>query len=314
MLHFQESIQNNTVWVLVEDTEGNIWAGTEYGISKYNRKQNNFTNYDLATQFKQPDGIVRVFTLFQDSQNRLWAGTGGKGFLSYDKSSDQWNQAKYEQNSSKNGIDIGFAEDKDGGLWLGTSEFGLMLRSSDDSLYRAIPINKEIIDFTQEDNRITYLYADTLGVIWITTRNGVYKFNPKSDLIKVIVEYDYNMTNTWNHWNCIRQDHAGNIWIVNNYRGVLKFDGISDHFQEIPISNAYWLKGIGWNITLSNLLIDKSGIFWFGNMTQGLLKYDPEKKPFTLFTHDETNKNSLSHNGVFGILALESEPIDPRLQ
>ena len=61
---------------------------------------------------------------------------------------------------------------------------------------------------------------------------------------------------------------------------MLKFEGISDRYQDITIAGSYWLKGMGWNTTFTDFMIDKSGIFWFGSRSQGILKYDPEKKPF----------------------------------
>ena len=46
---------------------------TIIGISKYDRKQNKFINYDFAKIFNMAVGGGRVFNFLRDSQNRLWA-------------------------------------------------------------------------------------------------------------------------------------------------------------------------------------------------------------------------------------------------
>ena len=308
------SLLHNNVWGLLEDHDGSIWAATEKGISRFDRKEKSFTNYDLVEQFNMSErAFFRVFNIVRDSKNRLWATNGINELISYDRQSDTWNVAKYGLDNATDeelhyGVSLAFTEDSDGGLWLGSTRYGLMHRSSTDSVFRPIQLDGNSVDFVEDLNRITSLYADSASVIWITTRNGVYKFYPGDGRVDTIKSYDYNMENRVNHWNSILQDPDGNIWIANNYRGILKFDGISDQFQEISISGSYWLKNTGWDIALTDFIIDKSGIFWFGSTSQGMIKYDPEKKPFVLYTHEEANKQSLSHNGVFGILASQAKP------
>ena len=68
------------------------------------------------------------------------------------------------------------------------------------------------------------------------------------------------------------------------------------------------MRGHGWNITMTDFMIDRSGIFWFGSREQGLLKYDPVNKPFSVYTHDDYDPGSISRNGVFGILASKVRP------
>jgi len=64
----------------------------------------------------------------------------------------------------------------------------------------------------------------------------------------------------------------------------------------------------GWNITMTQFMIDRSGIFWIGSRESGLLKYDPVNKPFQHLAHDENNPKSLSAGGAFGILASKVKP------
>jgi signal transduction histidine kinase/ligand-binding sensor domain-containing protein len=163
-------------------------------------------------------------------------------------------------------------------------------------------------DFVDNINGITAIYADSTNTLWITTRNGVYKYNPKSGALLTIKEYNEDQNNGWNNWNCIVKDPQGNIWIGNNFRGMLKFDGISDRYEEVTIAGKVKMAGHGYIITLTQFTIDRSGIFWFGSREFGLLKYDPVNKPFSFYAHDDTNPKSISPNGVFGLLASKVKP------
>ena len=308
------SLLNNNVWGLTEDSEHNIWAATDQGISRFNRGKKIFTNYDFKKQFNLQGSAGMAFKVIIDSKKRIWAATLSNELLLYDPTSDHWNHATYELKDSArkeipNGRVFGFTEDKQGGIWIGSSNFGLMYRSKSDSSFKPVHINQtEYVSFTNTSNAITALYADSVNVIWITSRNGVYKYNPADGNLRTIQTYNYNQIDPWNNWNSIHPDHKGNVWIANNFRGILKFEGTSDRYHEISISGIFKLKDLGWNLVLTNFMVDKTGIFWFGSRTSGLIKYNPERNPFTLYSHDAMNKQSISNNSVFGLLESKVNP------
>ena len=98
--------------------------------------------------------------------------------------------------------------------------------------------------------------------------------------LRTIKEYDYAQLLIWNHWNKILQDQTGNIWIANNYRGILKFDGISDDYKEINIFGREKRKDGSTDIIFTRATFDKTGILWFGSTLNGIMKYDPSREPF----------------------------------
>lgn len=163
-------------------------------------------------------------------------------------------------------------------------------------------------DFVKGENTISALFCDASNTLWITTRTGVYKYNPEAGTFKALKEYNDSPSDNWNLFNSILPDPQGNIWIANNFRGILKFEGISDRFSEIEIAGKVKMRNHGWNITLTQFMIDRSGIFWFGSREAGLLKYDPVNKSFQHLAHDANNPNSMSAGGAYGILASKVKP------
>ncbi|MBX2954630.1 MAG: hypothetical protein KF846_00645 [Cyclobacteriaceae bacterium] len=306
------SLQHNNVWGLMEDTDHNIWVGTGLGVSRYDRRKNEFKNYLFPGYFNTPGGAPYgiTFRIFQDSQKNLWAVTRFLGLLKYNKTIDHWEFARYEVP----GVELpdhyepclSIAEDAKGGLWFGSSLYGLMHQAKGDSVFRQV--QHEAIAKLKLENTITYLYVDSTQTLWITSRTGVHKYNPETGLFKTIVTYTEGNDDGLNHWNKILSDDDGNIWIANNFRGILKFRGLSDAYTEIEISGKMKMRTHGWNITHTNFIIDQSGIFWFGSLESGLVKYDPVNKPFQHLSHDPANPNGLSAGGIFGIVASKVKP------
>ncbi len=307
------SLMNNNAWGLEEDADHNIWVASDLGISKYDRQKNGFINYPFGEIFNIPPNGGRVFNIFKDSEQRLWATSQFMELLVYDPTTDQWKFAPYEipnvEEPIHYGMSIAITEDAEGGIWFGSSIYGLMHQPKKETAFK--PISSDQLggfDFTSNENAISSLFADANGTVWITTRTGIYKYDPESGVLKTIKEYEEDAQSPWNNWNRILSDHQGNIWIGNNFRGMLKFEGTSDSFEEITIAGKVQMRGHGWNITITDFMIDRSGIFWFGSAEAGLLKYDPINKPFMHLAHDDDDPLSISRNNVYGILASKKKP------
>lgn len=309
------SLQHNLIWSLLEDANHDIWVSNGKGVSKYIRQKNEFKNYEFAPAFGfTSDSQVAGFKLFIDSQKNLWVNSFNLQLLQYDATSDLWKLAKYDmadaiEPEQINSPAFALAEDLNGNLWLGTRSYGLMRKAKNENAFKPIASEKTgNFNFENAENTITAIYADSTNTLWITTRSGVHKFNPYTGDFKTLKEYTPRPGEAWNNWNSILPDPQGNIWIANNFRGMLKFEGISDRFSEIEIAGKMIMRTHGWNITMTQFMIDRSGIFWIGSRESGLLKYDPVNKPFQYLAHDENNPNSISAGGAFGILASKVKP------
>lgn len=309
------SLQHNLIWSLIEDSNHDIWVSNGKGVSKYIRQKNEFRNYEFAPAFGfTSDSQVAGFKLFIDSQKILWVNSFNLQLLQFDAPSDTWKMPTYELANAVvpeqiNGPAFALAEDLNGNLWMGTSSYGLMRKAKNESMFKSIGSERtNNFNFENSENTITAIYADSTNTLWITTRSGVYKFNPYTGDFKTLKEYIPLPGEGWNNWNSILPDPQGNIWIANNFRGMLKFDGISDRFTEIEIAGKMVMRTQVWNITMTQFMIDRSGIFWIGSRESGLLKYDPVNKPFQHLAHDETKPKSMSAGGAYGILASTVKP------
>jgi len=163
-------------------------------------------------------------------------------------------------------------------------------------------------EFNSLENLITDFYSDEDGILWFTSRKGIYKYNPATNELKTIVEYDYLNGDIGTFFNSIKKDYEGNIWIMNNMRGVYKFKGNTHQYEEVIIPGNRRVNTGGWTIRFTELMMDKSGIFWFGSLADGLFKYDPVSQPFKFYTHDPQNNKTISSGGAFGLYASKINP------
>ena len=61
-----DGLINNSIFGIVEDNKKNLWISTSKGISKFNKTENLFTNFDQSLGFKKVTLI-----LLQDAKQRM---------------------------------------------------------------------------------------------------------------------------------------------------------------------------------------------------------------------------------------------------
>ncbi|MEN8191812.1 MAG: two-component regulator propeller domain-containing protein, partial [Bacteroidota bacterium] len=303
-----ESINSNVIWWTVEDEEKNLWIATGEGVSKYIRAENKFKNYDFYGEYY---GSVAIYI---DSKKNLWATVEQKHILKYNKGNDTWDEQKFVVDSSRTIRSPAHVtkvmEDINGKMWIASIRYGLMWYDENENVFKQSEIihDDKIDDFTYRESFITDLYSDSTGVIWITSRGGIHKYNPAQKEFRTIQRYTSDDDNLNNDYNSITQDRFGNIWIMNNFNGLLKFEGISDTFSRVELSGQKYSDDGKSDLVLSRSLWDKSGVLWIGTFREGLIKYDPNKKIFAHYAHEENNKKSISNSNILSLLESKASP------
>lgn len=67
----KRTISSDTIRSIAEDSKGNLWIGTSYGLNKFNRKSETFTRYTAH------DGLANdtVYGILIDKEDNLWLST-----------------------------------------------------------------------------------------------------------------------------------------------------------------------------------------------------------------------------------------------
>lgn len=170
-----ESISNDIVRCAYEDSRGNLWIGTESGLNRFEYSSGTFTRFLHDPKNDNSISNNTVWTI-TETENTLWVGTdNGLNRLSLDNNGNPlvW-KAYFPEQDNKNTISNrsvrSFWKDKNGYIWLGTSN----------GLNKFDPKRETFMRFNEEDGMANaYIYGvlgDNKGNLWFSTNHGISKF------------------------------------------------------------------------------------------------------------------------------------------
>lgn len=304
-----QGLRHDQVRALIEDNLGNLWLGTDDGLTRFDGKyfshytteqglNNNLilsliqdskgniwfgtfrggvTRYDgmNLTTFSGESGLPSdiVNSIFEDNSGKMWFGTGS-GISVYD--------GKYITTYTKNqglaGNDVrAISQDKSGKIWIASNGGGLSVFDG-----KSFTIYNEENGFPT--NFTAALFCDKAGNMWVgATNSGVIKFDGTS-----FIHYTKQTGLGSNSIRTILEDNSGNMWFGTTDAGLTKFDG--KFFHQFNMN-----EGLGSDYIRSSLQ-DSNGNIWFGTRMAGLTRYEGNR-----FTH-MTENEGLSNNRVMNIL------------
>jgi signal transduction histidine kinase len=183
----ENSIPSNNVTALEEDQYGHIWIGTYNGGSR----MNSMCYYDPGTKIiKRILSNTSDTTAFnsssisqieEDSEQRLWIGSWDDGLYSYRLTGPvppQNTFTKYAETSAKSqkishDVVSCVKPGKNGKVWFGTVSGGLNVLDTKTDSVKWYTINDGL-----PGNFIYRIEEDEQGILWISTDNGISRFDP----------------------------------------------------------------------------------------------------------------------------------------
>ncbi len=193
----KNSLHNNIIQAVFEDSDRMLWIGTGVGLNLYNRKKDNFTTFQYEQNNPHSLSSNQVQScVFEDSKGNLWIGTwDGLNKLSAaerkkaitDPSSVRFTNFRFEpgnKNSLSDSRVISGYEDAKGNLWFGTYGGGLNELSVD----QQNSASPKFISYTHRmglaSNVIYSIQGDDNGNLWLSTDNGLSMFDPATETFK----------------------------------------------------------------------------------------------------------------------------------
>jgi two-component system sensor histidine kinase ChiS len=166
---------NNNVRSVTVDSVGNIWhMGFYSGVSVYNKKTKNIKHYHHDNN--DSTSILSDWThkVFCDSKGTIWI-TSFKGLNRYNSESGnftpyQFSLPNHYFKDCNYVVDI--TEASDSNLWIGTMEVGIICFNRKNGTYKIYTIEDGL-----SNNSIKGIIEDDNKNLWISTYNGITKFN-----------------------------------------------------------------------------------------------------------------------------------------
>jgi len=243
------------------------------------KAQLSFSNLTVENGLSQNS----VVSIGQDSTGFIWLGTR-QGLNRY----DGYHFKTYKHDSKNphsisNGEITAILTDYKGTIWVGTT-LGL-------NRY-----NKKTDDFRLvkglSSNNIEVLYQDRSKHIWVGTLNGLnLLIDEKNNKFKTF-RFGSQASDLANSIYAVFNDRNDNIW-VGTGNGVFIINKKNGTFSCRKMNFPRALP----SSYITALTADNEGNIWIGT-ANGLCRYNPVENRLNIFSHDNTNANSLIHNDI----------------
>lgn len=158
-----KSLSDNRVMDLMLDQNGDIWVATWVGVDRYDIETNSFEHFRQISE-------VGVNWIRMDSNHNIWMGLPNELVIF-----NPVNQTITRYNEHTRG----FLQDSEGRIWITTLDRGIAAYSLSKGAIRYYGKEEGL-----SNNRSLCILEDDQLNLWISTSNGLSKFDPESGVFQ----------------------------------------------------------------------------------------------------------------------------------
>lgn len=225
----------NWIQAILETKDGSLLVGTNAGLSVFNRSTQKLSPFKpvIKNKISFPE-VFSTNALFEDAEENLWVGTWLDGLFRYDKKAEKFYRYLPDANNpnsiSANKITC-VMEDSQGFIWIGTHSGGInKFQKSTGKFYR----------FSTKHglpNDVVFgILEDGGGNLWISTLNGLSKFDPRTGKFRNYDVSDGIIHNQFN-WHASFKNKIGQMYF-GTINGLISFHPDSVKIDPVPPSVA----------------------------------------------------------------------------
>ena len=294
-LSTSQGLSQTRVAQIVQDDQGFMWFGTQYGLDRYDGYEFRVFTHDPARENSL--GCVYIHSLLKDRSGALWVGCDQ--FLDrFDSVTETFTH--YRLQTEKYGNFVGYVsaitQDRRGVLWLATGSglFGLNSRTDQITHYPHDPSNPSSLG----SNHVTCTLEDRNGRFWVGDGENVEEFDRDSGrvLSRVHLRKGAGAVSLY-------EDHLGVLWVTymtgGSGSGLAVFDRSTNRLRPYSLYDKKSGKQIPAGFMAA--LEDKSGTLWLASFGGGLLKFDKQHSLFIRYRNYPDNPESIADDRVISL-------------
>ena len=213
------SINSKNVWHILEDSRGTIWMGLlSGGLDKYDPATESFIHFEADGN---PGSISSnlIFTMLEDQRGNFWIGTDDKGLNLFDRDAETFTPFQNDPSDTSslcsNNI-LTLFEDTNEQLWVGTSEGANIMNT------QTMEITRAKMNALLPNLFINGIQEDGEGNLWVSTKEGLSKYNPKDHSIQNYGKTDGLQGNEFNYTSSTKSSdgtmYFGGIKGLNSFK------------------------------------------------------------------------------------------------
>jgi two-component system sensor histidine kinase ChiS len=313
-----ESLSDNSVRAISQDSPGALWIGTKRGgLNCFDRQGETFTHYKNIPGDPTSLSHNNVSAIVEDREGFLWIGTFGGGLNSLQPQQDQvkgklkFNRYQYNINnpySLSESVIWSLYVDVQGTLWIGMADIGL--NKFDRKRYKfkhytVTPYETGVLN----NPTVRAIFQDSRGLLWIGTHGGLTCLDRDTGTFTHFrgSEQDADSLSD-NVVRSIYEDREGRLWVGTHDGGLNQLIRKNRPGKTgIPIIKfLHYRAQAGSTNSLSHDEVvvigeDRFGVLWIGTNGGGLNQFFPAAGIFVHYKSDANHPNSLSSNFVRAI-------------
>nr|MCU0397394.1 hypothetical protein [Cyclobacteriaceae bacterium] len=264
------SLVDNKVRAIFEDSYGNFWVGTRGdGIHKMNREAGTFQRFrfnpadpNALSRLPSIGGADHITFIIEDTDRKVWFGSLFNGVTRYDPSSGALERFGAETPEFSDNTSWCAYAAPDGHVWLSTQN---------SNLFR-IDLHNTVIPYYAGPGYVRAYLQESSSVAWFGTDNGLIREDRNEGQRQVFRHDPNNPTSiSSNDINAIIKDSNGEFWIGTT-NGLNRFDPSTKLFTRYYHDPNDTLS-LGDN-NIQKIAEDGNGYLWIGTNTSGFYVFD----------------------------------------
>jgi signal transduction histidine kinase/ligand-binding sensor domain-containing protein len=287
-----QGLSQTQVAQIVQDDQGFMWFGTQYGLDRYDGYEFRVFTHDPARENSL--SCVFIHSLFKDRSGTLWVGCDQ--FLDrFDSVHETFTHYRIDAGEVGNYVSE-ISQDRTGVLWLATGSglFGLNPDTGRTFHYVHDPSNPSSL----ASNQVRCALEDRTGRFWVADGENLEEFDRESGRVLSRTRLSEGIRAV-----SFYEDHLGIFWITyitsSSGSGLAALDRSTNRL--IPYSIYDQRSGKDIPAGFMAAVEDNSKTLWLSGDGAGLLKLDRERGVFIRYRNYPENPESIAEDRVMSV-------------
>lgn len=291
------SIGNDVVEAMCEDGSGNIWAGTQQGLSIYSRAEKKFkTLYCSETQKRGIPGNTVLALSYSPQTRSIWIGTSN-GLACFREQDSTIINIPIETDNQL--IVNKIAISADGTIWSATNN-GLLKVSATGKVTKQYTVANSAL--ASDNIHAVCTLAD--ATLLVGCGMQLLHFCPQTNAWSNVTYLKNPTEVSGDNITDIAQDKRGNIWISTTTDGLsILSPQLNEYNNFLPESETRdGLKSQG----VRDIHVDQNGLVWLGLKFQGIQIFNYQSQLFPHFNTERPAPGGLSNKNIISITEVNT--------
>lgn len=276
-------LSNESVWALIRDNQGTIWAGTYFGgVNYFNPDINFYTFHNLQNGVLLNKPFPVISNIVEDDTGNLFLCSEGDGLIYYNVKTKTYRIYRADENNtnslSNDNIKAVYFDRQAKELWLATHLGGMCVFNISSGRFEQY---KQIKPEWSQTNILSAIQPYGNNLI-IGTHGGLFLFNRKTRQFSL---FSAQLHKKLNFIQDAKIDKSNHLWVAG-FDGVYKYN-LKNGKIESYFFNANDTTSLS-NNNASKIMIDSKSRVWIGTSGGGVNLYLPQTNSFRRYNSQQS--------------------------